>query len=207
MTAERATLTERRAALERAEEATQEYRRAILEAEADERDWKLLDDGFGPKGVQALEIDAAGPTVSALANDLLSVCPDFSRFSMRFDTLREKLDGTKAEDFDVHVFVDGEERPVDKFSGGQKVILGEAIGLALAIFNAQRHGVRWQTLFRDETAGALDQENAQAYVAMLRRAMAVGGFVNVLFVSHVPEVWEAADVAVQIEGGAIRWAA
>jgi len=34
------------------------------------------------------------------------------------------------------------------------------------------------------TAASLDPENAQAYVEMLRRALTLGGFQQVVFVSH-----------------------
>lgn len=181
-----------------------ESRRADCERlAAEQADWKTLADALGKDGIQALEIDAAGPTVSALVNDLLASCYG-PRFSVRLDTLREKRDGGLAEDFELHVYDDGQERAAWQFSGGQKVIVGEALGLALAIFNAQRFGVSWGTLFRDETAGALDPEAAAAYVLMLRRAMAIGGFRNVVFVSHVEAVWEAADAIVRVEGGRIE---
>ena len=104
--------------------------------------------------------------------------------------------------FDVKVYDAGHDRQVESLSGGEKVIIGEALGLAFAIFNARKSKVKWETLWRDETAGALDQRNAQAYVDMLRRALAVGGFKQVIFVSHQPEVWERADARIDVAGGA-----
>lgn len=163
-------------------------------------DVALLREALGPNGAQALMIDAAGPEVTAIVNDLLSETP----FTIRLDTVRTKADGGQAEDFAVHVFDGGAERSAEQFSGGQKVFLGEAIGLGLAVFNARRSGVHWRTLFRDETAGALDPENAQHYVRMLRRALVAGGFANCLFVSHVPEVWEQADTVLHVGGGRIE---
>ena len=82
--------------------------------------------------------------------------------------------------------------------------VGEAIGLALSIFNSRKSGIRWETLFRDETAGALDPENAQRYVSMLRRALSLGGYRQVIYVAHLPAVWEAADVQLHVEDGRIR---
>lgn len=164
-------------------------------------DLTMLEVALGPNGAQALQIDAAGPGVSALVNDLLREAGQ--PFTVRIDTLREKVDGDQAEDFVLRVFHGAEERPADKFSGGQKVLIGEALGLGIAIYNAQRYGIRWETLFRDETAGALDPENAQAYVRMLRRAMVIGGFRNIVFVSHVPEVWGQADAVLHVEEGRI----
>jgi ABC-type lipoprotein export system ATPase subunit len=83
------------------------------------------------------------------------------------------------------------------------VVVGEAISLAIAILNCRKSGRRWRSLFRDETAGALDPANAQKYVDMMRRALDLGGFANVIFVAHQPEVWERADVQLHIQGGQV----
>ncbi|MGH9455864.1 MAG: hypothetical protein ACRD2O_18050, partial [Terriglobia bacterium] len=83
---------------------------------------------------------------------------------------------------------------VDELSGGQFVLVNEAVNLGIAIYNMrQAEGVRHETLFRDETVGALDAKNAKEYVRMLRRAMEVGGFHQVIFICHSPQVWEMAD--------------
>ncbi len=202
-------------ALERARAALQALQaRAGQRAEMQEKvaaverelgDWRLLATALGRDGVQALEIDAAGPEVARITNDLLEACYG-PRFSITFETLREKRSaaGEFVEAFDIQVFDRGETRPVEALSGGERVIVGEAIGLAISIFNARKSGIRWQTLFRDETAGALDPKNAGRYVAMLRRAMQLGGFHQVLFVAHVPEVYEASDVQVHVADGAVR---
>lgn len=170
----------------------------------DVSDWGLLERTLGRNGVQALEIDAAGPEVSRLTNDLLLGCHS-GRFSIAFETLREKSSapGQFSEVFDVRVYDHGAERAVEALSGGEKVVVGEAVGLAISIFNARKNGVRWRTLFRDETAGALHPEDAHAYVDMLRRALNVGGFDQVLFVSHSPEVWQRADARLLVEGGRV----
>lgn len=92
---------------------------------------------------------------------------------------------------------------MEGLSGGEKVVVGEAIGLALAIYNSRKGGVKWRTLFRDETAGALDPQSAQAYVDMLRRALDLGGFDQAVFIAHQPEVYERADSRFYVSGGRI----
>jgi exonuclease SbcC len=167
-------------------------------------DWSLLTRALGKDGAQALEIDAAGPEVSRIANELLAVYPG-EAFSIAFETLREKKSarGEYAEAFDVKCFHNGREKAVEVLSGGQAVVIGEAIGLAIAIHNARKSGVKWETLWRDETAGALDPEAAQAYVLMLRRARELGGFHQVIFIAHQPEVTEAADVRLLVDAGQV----
>lgn len=162
-------------------------------------DWTLLSRALGKDGVQALEVDAAGPEVARICNELLEACYG-PRFSLSFETLREKKSkpGEYIEAFDVLVRDGVEERQVEALSGGEKVIVGEALGLAIAVFNARKNAVQWRTLFRDETAGALDPDNAIRYVDMLRRALDLGGFEQCLFVSHSPDVVNRADLVVRL---------
>jgi exonuclease SbcC len=199
---DRATAQARVDALRQKAARLPDLQAAVQLAEQELGDWNLLTKSLGRDGVQALEIDAAGPEVATLTNDLLAACYG-PRFSITFETLATKRDGGQKEVFDVRVYDGAAERPVEALSGGEKVVVGEAIGLAIAIFNARKSGIRYETLWRDETAGALDTTNAAAYVAMLRRARVLGGFSQVLFVAHQPEVFEAADARLIVAGGTI----
>jgi exonuclease SbcC len=168
-------------------------------------DWSLLERALGKDGVQALEIDAAGPEVVAIINALLADWPGDNRYCVAFETLREKKSarGEYTESFDVRVTHNGREKQVEALSGGQGVVIDTAVRLAFAIFNVRKAGVRWETLWLDEAAGALDPDNAMAYVSMLRRARELGAFRQVIFVSHSQEVWEAADARLFVADGRI----
>jgi hypothetical protein len=66
---------------------------------------------------------------------------------------------------------------VDDLSGGQFVFVNEASNLGIAVHNVrQGEGIRYETLFRDETVRAPDAVNGEEYLRMLRRAMDLGGF-------------------------------
>ena len=125
---------------------------------------------------------------------------------MRFETLREKKSAAGfTEVFEIRVF-DAEreaERTVEQLSGGEKAIVSLALAMGLAVYNARRNRVAWRTLFLDETTAALSAKNALAYLAMVRRAADMGGFEQVLFVSHQPELWERADARVLVGGGKV----
>ena len=83
-------------------------------------------------------------------------------------------------------------------------MVNEAVNLGIAIYNMrQGEGIRYETLFRDETVGALDATNGKEYVRMLRRAMDLGGFHQVIFICHTPLVWELADRVVEIKDGRV----
>ena len=93
---------------------------------------------------------------------------------------------------------------VDELSGGQFVLVNEAVNLGIAIYNMrQGEDIRHETLFRDETVGALDAKNAKEYVRMLRHAMSLGGFYQVIFICHAPQIWELADRILTIRDGRV----
>ncbi len=175
-----------------------------LVAEAGE--WSTLERAFGRDGIQALEIDAAGPELSSLTNDLLTSCFG-ERFEVRFVTQVLKADGKgNKEVFDVQVIDHerGREGAVDSLSGGERTIVSEAISLALAIYTGRHGGHSFETLFRDETAGQLDPDNAHRYVAMLRKAREVGGFHQVIYIAQQPEVWQQADAVLWCQDGKVE---
>ena len=181
-------------------------REELCAAEQRAADWALVAKGLGKEGVQALLIDAAGPELTAIVNDLLRSCYG-ARFTVTISTTRPKADGKgDREVCDVLVY-DAEsrererERDVRRYSGGERVILGEALALALSLLSCRRAGLEGVTLVRDETAGQLDPEHGPAYVAMLRRAAEIVRAAHVLFVSHTPALWKLADCRVLVRGG------
>lgn len=174
--------------------------------EEDVADWTHLGEALGMDGIQALLIDAAGPRLTTLANDLLHSCHG-PRFTIRIDTAPLTADGKRqTEGCEIQVldtkpgeggFVGG-EREGATFCGGELALLNEALGLALTMHVCHRSGLRSPTLVRDETAAALDAENGQAYVAMLRRAAAQVNAHRVIFVSHDKAMSALADGTVDL---------
>ena len=165
----------------------------------------LLERALGREGIQALEIDAAGPEVSRLCNQLLEGCYG-PRFQVALVTIQEAGRGrVQREVFDLLVHDGeraGEPRAQSRHSGGEKVIIDEALKLALAVFNSARAGTS-ETLWRDEADGDLDEQNAARYPGMLRRALALGGFRNLLFVTHREAVWSQADALIRVADGRV----
>jgi exonuclease SbcC len=176
------------------------------EARVERDDFDYLAKAFGADEIQLCEIQSAGPGVSAIVNELLEGCFD-NRFEVRFRTQRQKADGRGlVDDFDIEVRNKTLDRTclVDELSGGQFVLVNEAVNLGIAIYNMrQGDGVRHETLFRDETVGALDTKNAREYVRMLRHAMSLGGFYQVIFICHAPQIWELADRILQVRNGQV----
>lgn len=179
------------------------------EADADLADWTRLSDDLGRDGIQSLELDAAGPEITAITNDLLHEAFG-PRFTVRFDTVRRSSDGKKdIEAFDISV-LDTEkarEGTAETYSGGERVILSEAIGLAISTIACRRTGSEGATLIRDESGAALDENNAKAYCAMLRRGAELIGASQVLLVSHSPPVWDLCDARIVVANGKVEVAA
>lgn len=175
---------------------------AALVAEA--TDWAVLGKGLGKNGAQALLIDAAGPGVTAIANDLLSTVLS-GRFSIKIETTREKQRGGFSEVFDLQIFDSlSPTTPRKKGCGSETALVDEALRLAIAITNARNSGFEMRTLWRDETTSMLDAENSDAYVTMLRRAAKVGNFDQVFFITHRIETALQADAQVVIENGTVQ---
>ena len=168
-------------------------------------DWRLLEQDLGRNGVQALELDAAGPELTEMANDLLRCWG--TRFSVRIDSSRSSADGKKTIEgcwvyvYDVQA---NREAEAKTFSGGERVLIGEAVNLAIAMLGVRHAGLTQPTLVRDETGAALSADNGVAYVAMLRRAADLIGADKVLFVSHDPALQELADARLLVGGGKIE---
>ncbi len=205
-TATVATATER---LERAKASAKrqkELRRDLGELTEAAGDWRLLHRDLGRDGVQALELDAAGPELTELANDLLHTCLG-PRFSVRLETVRQKASG-KGEREGCWVTVldstSGREGDAKTFSGGERVLIGEAVSLAIAMLGVRHAGFTEPTLVRDETGAALDAEKGRHYIAMLRRAAELVGAAHVLFVTHDTALHELADARIVVAGGKVE---
>ena len=178
----------------------------LAEARTERDDFDYLARAFGPDEIQLCEIQSAGPGVSTIVNDLLEGCFD-NKFEVRFRTQRPKADGRGfADDFDIEVRNKTLDLTCleDELSGGQFVLVNEAVNLGIAIYNTrQGEGARHETLIRDETVGALDSKNSREYVRMLRHAIKIGGFHQVIFICHSPQVWELADRILQVRNGQV----
>jgi exonuclease SbcC len=181
--------------------ARREQLQAQITAGADElSDWTRLGQDLGRDGLQAMELDACLPELNATANDLLHHCHG-SRFTVQLHTDRLSADGKRViEGLDVRVIdtLEGRDALAETYSGGEAVIVGEAVALALTMLACRRSGHDAPTLVRDESGAALDAACGVAYVAMLRRAAGLIGAHRVLFVSHDVSLQALADSRITI---------
>lgn len=177
--------------------------------EADAADWSRLSEDLGRDGLQALEIDAAGPELTALVNDLLHASFG-TRWTVSIEASRMSSDGKKVlEGLEVRVIDSerGRDALAESLSGGERVLVGEALSLALTMLACRRSDLEGPTLIRDESGAALDSQAAAAYLAMLRRAADLVGASRVLLVTHCRSLAEMADARIEVHDGTVTVAA
>jgi exonuclease SbcC len=179
-----------------------EKQSAYLNGEISE--WAVLKKAFGMDGIIPLEINDAGPSVAAIANELLLAFG--SRYSVRIDTQLATADAKSLkEGFDITVLdaSTNEERPLRRLSGGQKTWVEDAVTKALCIFNSRKHGRSFSTIFTDEKDGALDTIKKREYFDMKRNVLRLGGYEKEFCITHTPELLARADAIITIKDGRI----
>ena len=194
------------AATEGSETMLKTEREELAVRTRDETEWRFIADAFSRNGLSVLLIDAAGPEISELTNDLLHASfGDRFRVALLTQTAKASGKGMK-ETFELSVFdaETGGDRELTDLSGGQQVIVDEALKAALALYTARRADHGSKTCFRDETTGALDGENVDRYISMLRRLQDLGGYDHLIYVTHSAEAAAKADWTVRVADGAIE---
>lgn len=168
--------------------------------ESDLADWTRLAGDLGRDGLQAAEIDAAGPELTEMVNDLLHRTHG-PRFSVRVETQKLSADGKRMLEGCEVVVLDtekGREAPGETFSGGEQTFVAEALSLGLSMLACKRAGIERPTLVRDESGAALSAGMRPFYVPMLRRAADIIGADKIVFVSHFDDVVEMADARIEV---------
>ena len=161
--------------------------------------WRLIQRACSKEGIPALELDAAGPAISRIANRLLASSFG-SRFQIRFETTRLSKDSKKQlETFDVRVYGEGGEKSIEDLSGGERVWIERAIAEAIAIHLSESSDHEFESTFQDEADGPLDPENKHNYLAMLRESFHLGHRHFAFIVTQTPDIWQQVDQRIHLE--------
>ncbi|HQR20364.1 MAG TPA: DNA repair protein, partial [Burkholderiaceae bacterium] len=170
---------------------------AVLEGEIGW--WALLVKALGNDGVIALCIDDAGPALAQLTNELLQSCYG-PRFTVSIRTQLEIAKGGQREGFDVMVFdaLTGTAKSVTLMSGGERVWINECLTRAVALYLSRTAARHYETLFCDETDGALDPERKRMFMQMKREVLRIGCYRREYFISQTAELAEMADAVIDL---------
>ncbi|MDP2883710.1 MAG: hypothetical protein Q8P51_01650 [Ignavibacteria bacterium] len=162
-------------------------------------DWRLIQRACSKDGIPALELDAAGPAISRIANALLASSFG-SRFQIRFETTRLSKDSKKQlETFGVRIYGEDGEKSIEDLSGGEQVWIERAIAEAIAIHLSESSQHSFQSTFQDEADGPLDPENKQNYLAMLRESFKLGRRHYAFIVTQTPDIWQQVDQRIHLD--------
>jgi exonuclease SbcC len=162
---------------------------AKAKIDSDISDWKLLERAFGKNGLQALELDAAGPEISNIATEVIQ---EFGRgWSVDIRTVRASADAKKdVETFEIIVSREEGIQSFDDLSGGEQVWVEEAIRKAVTIYLIKHAGRDYRTIMQDEADGALDPERAEAFLNTTIKAHELTGAHHTIIITQRESIWE-----------------
>jgi len=179
-----------------AQETTRKERSQTLTAIKEQAArYRHLQEAFGPKGIQAMIIEAALPELETEANRLLSRLSD-GRMSVRLETQRELKSGGTRETLDIIISDELGSRPYELYSGGEAFRADLALRIALSRLLARRAGAALQTLFIDEGFGTQDAHGRENLVEAIH--MIKDEFALVLVITHIDELKEQFPVRIQV---------
>lgn len=161
--------------------------------------WTLLAKALGTDGIIAMQIDDAGPAISLIANQLLDDCYG-GRFQLSLVTQAQTATGIQKESFLIQVedTQRGESKLLDSMSGGEKVWINECLVRAIALHMAQTADTKFETLFSDESDGALDPERKRQYMVMKRSVLERGGYSREYLITQTPELLNLCDAVIDV---------
>lgn len=188
--------------MRRGSEANEELAEAQQKADAigsEMAEWILLAKAFSTDGIIAMQIDDAGPAISAIANQLLKDCYG-GRFQIKLETQTKTQAGILKEAFVIQVEDThrGEIKPFDLMSGGEKVWINECLVRAVALHIAQASDSKFDTLFADESDGPLDPERKRQYMQMKKSVLDRGGYSREYIITQTPELISLCDAVIDI---------
>lgn len=185
--------------IEESREVLKEVSKRIEKLNKEISEWQIIASAL--EGIITLEIDDAGPAVTALANDLLHSCYG-KRFSVKIKTQEPKVGSDEMKEvFDIEIIDSerGDKKSLSDMSGGEETWIDDAIAKAICLFNASRSGKKYITLFSDEKDGRLSAIRKREFVEVKRRVIEIGGFEREYFVSHTPDIQQMADDSINLD--------
>lgn len=173
-----------------------ELKSAVQGKDKDRLEWEYMQRVCGPDGIQALELDAAGPGIEKHGNGFLEHARDYenSHFDMiHFETQRMGGSGSgkrQIEDFKImcHDIRDDTWTDMSLISVGESAWIRRALHDAFGIVRAHKTNTKFLTGCSDESDAALDPEARPYYVRMLEKAHSESGRYQTVIITHSAEV-------------------
>ncbi len=151
--------------------------------------YKILAEAYGVKGIQALLLEKAIPEIERSANELLAQLTN-NLFSLSFQTEQEKKDGDIKQVLDIIISdANGNTRPYETFSGGERFRIDFSLRLALSKYLATVSGTPIKMLVIDEGFGTQDQNGIDAMIEAINQVS--DDFEKLILITHLEEMKDA----------------
>lgn len=161
-------------------------------------EYSILELAFSNGGIQALELEAAVPSIAELTNQILHDSYG-DKFTVSFNTLKQSRNKI-IDDFSIEVTNNetGWTTPIELLSEGEKIWIIQALSYSMALIRMQRTGFSFMVRFADESDGALDSEARLKYVSMLNSTHASGNARLTVLVTHSQEIKDVVPQTIQL---------
>lgn len=187
LTKELAVLEAQKKQLKDKIEEMEARRKQVKELDLSVKDYSILAEAFGKKGIQAVIIENAIPELEADANRLLSRLSD-NRMHVGLVTQQTNKSGNVVETLEILIADEIGTRSYELYSGGEAFKVNFAIRVALSRLLARRAGAKLETLIIDEGFGSQDDLSRERLVKAIRSIQE--DFARILVITHFSDVKE-----------------
>ena len=150
----------------------------------------------GKEGYIVFDLESIGREISQIANEELLSYYECKKFSMEFETLKNKK-----EVFDILVSINGfPSQELSLCSTGEKVCCNVAIKEAM---NYIREEKDFKTGFIDEIDGAIDPESRKDFFKMLKRCHKINNRYHTFLISHSTEIINEVYQRIELQPGKV----
>ncbi len=159
--------------------------------------YEILAEAYGVRGVQALLLDKAIPEIERLANELLAQLTN-NLFSLSFQTEREKNDGNTSQTLEIIISdANGNTRPYETFSGGERFRIDFSLRLALSKYLSTISGTPIKLLIIDEGFGTQDPNGIEMIVEAINQVS--NDFEKLILITHLEEMKDAFPTRIVVQ--------
>ncbi len=150
---------------------------------------KILQEAYSVKGIQEMLIEKAIPEIERLANELLAQLTR-NAFSLSIKTEGQTKKGDSTQTLDIIISdANGNTRPYETFSGGERFRIDFSLRLALSKYLATISGTPIKLLVIDEGFGTQDQTGIDAMVEAINQVS--DDFEKLILITHLEDMKDA----------------
>jgi exonuclease SbcC len=159
--------------------------------------YKLLQEAYSVKGIQEMLIEKAIPEIERLANELLAQLTN-NLFSLSIKTEGQTKKGNATQTLDIIISdANGNTRPYETFSGGERFRIDFSLRLALSKYLATASGTPIKMLIIDEGFGTQDETGIDAMVEAINHVS--DDFEKLIVITHLDEMKDAFPTRIVVE--------